>query len=139
MLWVILQFTLLSLLLWPFAPGRLTLPGVALLLASLLLSLWTLWHNRPGNFNIHPQPHPRGNLVTTGPYRWIRHPMYSAVLLLGLAAALYYGGLWKWAAEAGLVVVLWFKARAEERLLLSRYPGYAAYRQRTRALIPFLW
>jgi len=138
LLWVILQFTLLSLLLWPFAPGQLTLSGMALLLASLLLSLWTLWHNPPGNFNIHPRPHPRGYLVTSGPYRWIRHPMYSAVLLLALAAICYYGGVWKWTGGAGLSVVLWLKARAEEHLLLSRYPEYAAYRQRTRALIPFL-
>lgn len=139
MLWVILQFTLLSLLLWPFAPGELTLPGATLVLASLLLSLWTLRHNPPGNFNIHPRPHPRGHLVTSGPYRWIRHPMYSAVLLLALAAALYYGSIWKWAGWAALGLVLWLKARAEERLLLARYPEYGDYRQRTRALIPYLW
>jgi len=55
--------------------------------ANALLGLWALSCNRPGNFNIRPTPRAGGQLVQQGPYRWIRHPMYSAVMAFGLACA----------------------------------------------------
>ena len=80
---------------------RSAVPGllVALLwLACMALGLWALSANRPGNFNIRPEPKTDGQLVQTGPYRWIRHPMYTAVLLFsigcaGFVATLLAGGL----------------------------------------------
>ena len=74
-----------------------SLPGVwsgGLWLASAVLGLWTLWVNRPGNFNIRPEPHPDGHLVQEGPYRWVRHPMYGAVLLLAAGAAAWLANAW---------------------------------------------
>ena len=65
-----------------------------------------------------------GQLVTSGPYRFLRHPIYAAVLYFMVAAAV-----------AGIVV----RVIVEERLLTSRYPAYAAYILRTRRLIPFVW
>src|SRR5659263_263910 len=74
------------------------IPAGAFLLAgtSVVLAAWTLVYNRPGNFNIRPTPKVHGVLVTTGPYRWIRHPMYTSVLLGGAALAWSSGLLIGW-------------------------------------------
>ncbi len=52
-----------------------------LLATAIVLGVWTLGHNRLGNFNIRPELRSGARLVTGGPYRWIRHPMYMSVLL----------------------------------------------------------
>lgn len=79
-------------------------------------------------------------LVDTGPYRWVRHPGYLGSLLTWAGFAL--------TSRDPLVVVvlpvllgLVYRRRiiAEERLLTRDVPGYAAYRQRTRGLIPAIW
>ena len=140
---VVLQFGLLLLLAWMATPQtlRLAWPFSSVLLAALSIALvvWTLAHNRLGNFNIHPAPKASGALITSGPYRRIRHPMYSAVLLGGaaLADAAEFGGAWL--AWGALVLVLWAKASLEEVWLRERYPDYAAYCQSSRRFIPGVW
>lgn len=104
--------------------------------AAALLGLWALRCNRPGNFNIHPAPRRGGVLVQEGPYRWIRHPMYSSVLLGGAACAMAAGGGAGWACWAALAAVLGAKAALEERWLLAQHPGYADYRARTARFLP---
>lgn len=139
---VILQFGLLLLL--AVAAGvsidnaaALAVPAGVLVAASLALAAWTLAHNRIGNFNIRPLPKAGGRLVTSGPYQWIRHPMYSAVLL-GAAALAWVAPSWAWLAWAALCAVLWTKSTLEERQLTERHPGYAAYRRRSRRFLPWL-
>ncbi len=90
------------------------------------------------SFSVMPEPTREGELVTRGIYRHVRHPMYLAVLLCGLAACLAYGSALKWGLLALLAGVLIAKIRREERLLLARFEDYAAYRLRTKALIPYL-
>jgi protein-S-isoprenylcysteine O-methyltransferase Ste14 len=79
-------------------------------------------------------------LVTTGPYRLVRHPIYLGLSLLATGQALAFGA---WPALlivlAGVIPTFAWRARAEDKLL-SRTFGerYAVYRQRTRMIIPFL-
>jgi protein-S-isoprenylcysteine O-methyltransferase Ste14 len=122
----------------PFLQGRAPLPAWALAAAGALLGGWTLTHNRPGNFNIRPTPREGGQLVRTGPYRWIRHPMYTAVIACAAACAWAVGSAWAWLAAAALVVVLAVKAHFEERWMLQWHPGYDAYSRRTRRFLPFI-
>ena len=119
--------------------GRLTVDAVALAVAGMALGLWALSANRPGNFNIRPVPRSGGELVQHGPYRWIRHPMYSALLLVGLAAARLAGDVESWLVLAVLVVVLVIKANVEERGMIERHAGYRDYRERTRRFVPGLY
>lgn len=122
----------------PFLQGR--APVVAWLLAAAggLLGLWALAHNRPGNFNIRPTPREGGRLVHAGPYRWIRHPMYTAVIACGAAGAWAAGSAWAWLGAAALVAVLATKAHFEERWMLQCHPGYADYRRGTWRFLPFI-
>ena len=104
--------------------------------AGALLGLWALSCNRPGNFNIRPTPRAGGQLVQRGPYRWIRHPMYSAVMACGLACAWADSSRWVWLGIVMLVAVLATKASFEERWMLAEHPGYAAHQKRTGRFLP---
>lgn len=140
---VTLQFGLLLLLAWMasarIADGPVSALAVILALASMALAFWTLLHNRPGNFNIRPTPHKRGLLITSGPYRRVRHPMYSAVLLGAAALALMSPPLPGWLAWIVLLAVLLGKAALEERWLMLAHPTYAAYRAHSWRLVPGLF
>jgi len=78
-------------------------------------------------------------LITKGLYHYVRHPIYTGVLLMILATALSVGTL---SAGIGFVIIvlgLWFKLRAEEELLTKHFPKeYSAYKDRTKALIPYV-
>ncbi|OGA99393.1 MAG: hypothetical protein A3E25_06820 [Burkholderiales bacterium RIFCSPHIGHO2_12_FULL_69_20] len=140
---VTLQFGLLAALAWLAAPVWLAGAGSVvaglLLLTSVAVGLWALAANRPGNFNIRPTPRAGGTLVAHGPYRWVRHPMYSAVIAFGLACAWSAVAPWAWLCFGALVAVLVTKAGYEERCMLQAHPGYAAYREQTRRFVPGLF
>ncbi|GAA4502744.1 isoprenylcysteine carboxylmethyltransferase family protein [Pseudaeromonas paramecii] len=134
--YVVAQFVGLLLVAWPWSgqwPTPLALLGW---LPSLGLALWSLWCNPPGNFRIRPVPHPKGRLVCTGPYRYIRHPMYASLLLFALGCVLGYLSLASILAAVLLWVVLWAKARREEQQLLRQFSAYRDYRVRTGFFLP---
>jgi len=139
---VALQFIWIVLLAWLAGPalfaGQAPVGAWIGAVLGVLLALWALSSNRPGNFNIQPTPRAGGALVEQGPYRWIRHPMYTAVLAVGLACAWASGHWLAWLALCALTAVLVVKAFFEERWMVQAHPGYAAYRQRTRRFLPWL-
>jgi len=140
---VALQFGLLILQAALAAPRVLQgmIPMGALLIAgaSFAPAVWTLMHNRLGNFNIHPTPRVSGVLVTTGPYRWIRHPMYTSLLLGAGALASMSSPATGWATWSALAMVLLLKSTLEEHWLREHYPDYAAYRLVSKRFVPWLF
>lgn len=140
---VALQFVLLAALGWEGGPALFRHDAghaawIAMV-AGAAVGVWSVTANRPGNFNIRPTPHERGALVMSGPYRWIRHPMYSALMLLGLACVLAAQDLWlSMAMLAGLTGVLITKALLEEHWMTLRHPAYEAYRACTWRFVPGL-
>jgi protein-S-isoprenylcysteine O-methyltransferase Ste14 len=80
------------------------------------------------------------HVIDTGPYAWVRHPMYSGVSLFFVGAPLLIGSWWG-AAVAPLFVVLFaIRVRIEERTLMAGLPGYADYVARVRyRLLPGIW
>lgn len=140
---VALQFICMLLLPFLAAPALLqgAIPASTLLLgtASMGLMVWTLLHNRLGNFNIRPLPKAFGSLVTSGPYRWIRHPMYSAVLLGGAALAWMSDPAPGWAVWTCLALVLWIKSTLEERWMREQHPAYSAYAAQSKRFVPLIF
>ncbi len=140
---VLLQFGLIGALvllawprLWQAIPGWVCL---VLLGLSAALGGWTLLHNRLGNFNIHPQPKVGGVLVTHGPYRWMRHPMYTTVLLGAAGLACLPGTVNAWLFWLALAGVLFAKSSLEEQWLRDHHPAYAVYCRQCKRFVPGLF
>lgn len=137
-----LQFGLIGLLALSVVPvlrqGQVPLTAALLALAGLALAAWALWAYPPGSFNIRPTPRADGHVVQRGPYRWIRHPMYTSIAVCGLACACAAQQTWVWLALAAMGVVLLTKALLEERWMAQQYPDYTAYQARTKRFVPWL-
>jgi protein-S-isoprenylcysteine O-methyltransferase Ste14 len=109
--------------------------AVALSVAGLALSLWALWHLR-SSFSILAEAR---TVVRSGPYRFIRHPLYLGEALTMLGLCLLQGtvsALCLWAAVNLFQVV---RARIEEEKLAREFPDYQAYRRQTRFILPGIY
>lgn len=141
--WVWGQFLLAAVVILVALVGpRWTWPGAswlggALVIIGVVLGMWSL-RSLGESLTPYPQPRSRATLVEHGPYRVVRHPIYSSILvsLLGVSVA---GSLWALLPLAVLVVWWLGKASVEERFLRERYPGYQDYCLRVRhRLIPWV-
>ncbi len=107
--------------------------------SALAIVAWAYGAMASGTFTVSPLPRTEGSITRHGPYRWVRHPMYLAVLL---AAAAFTFGAFTWVraiASAVLLVVLVAKIRIEERALQARHPEYGRAMAGVPRLLPFLW
>lgn len=134
---VLAQVLLAGWLLWPGPLFARSSAGLGVAAMGGLLGLWSMTANRPGNFRVMPEPKPGARLIRSGPYRWVRHPMYTAVLLLTLGSALCQFTVMQLLLWLGLVAVLYAKASLEEQFLRLIYPEYADYCAHTGRFLPF--
>jgi protein-S-isoprenylcysteine O-methyltransferase Ste14 len=121
-----------------FVPDRQWIKGLSVLLvaAGVGLAIWArrhlgeFWSARVALKMDH-------ELIQSGPYARVRHPIYSGMLLALIGTALFVG---EWRALVGVALVFvahWQKARREETLLAGQFgPAYEDYRQRTGSLLP---
>lgn len=111
--------------------------GLALCSVGILLMFSALLTIRRA-VQVEPSPKRDAQLVTHGLYGYIRHPIYTSILVLVPGLCLRKPTLVVAAAGVVVVVFLLVKVRFEEALLLDRYPAYAAYRRRTWGVVPGL-
>jgi 2-amino-4-hydroxy-6-hydroxymethyldihydropteridine diphosphokinase len=103
--------------------------GTILALAGLALMLWSA-RSLGRNLTAVPEPVPGGELVARGPYRWVRHPMYTSVFLLFVGVSFIFDSIAAVLLSALLIGFFALKSRYEERQLRIAYPGYASYLER---------
>jgi protein-S-isoprenylcysteine O-methyltransferase Ste14 len=111
--------------------------GLVLAALGIGLAIWArLYLGR--NWGMPMSVKENAELVTTGPYAYIRNPIYAGIVLAALGSALVD---WWWAVFLAYVVAYFaYSAKVEERILLKEFPdSYPAYRARTKSLIPFIY
>lgn len=122
---------------WPVPSGLVPVLKAVQVVGTLVLVVALVQLGR--SLTALPTPLPEATLKTGGLYRWVRHPIYSGVLLLALPSAVLSRS---WLAlGCALALVAWFtaKARFEEDLLRRRYPAYEAYAASTPRFVPQPW
>lgn len=112
--------------------------GLILFAAGLAFSIWARVHiGRNWGTPMTQKDEPE--LVTSGPYRLVRHPIYSGILLAGVGTALAIS--WLWLVAFGLAGAYFiYSATVEERYLTEQFPdAYPAYRASSKMLVPFVF
>jgi protein-S-isoprenylcysteine O-methyltransferase Ste14 len=114
--------------------------GWAMLLLSSGFMMWAMRENSFAAPVIKLQTERGHRVVSTGPYAFVRHPMYSGIVLFFVGAALHLGSWWGAAMSPLFAWLFAIRAGIEERALIAGLPGYAEYTSRVRyRLVPGLW
>jgi protein-S-isoprenylcysteine O-methyltransferase Ste14 len=121
-------------------PVALQALGWAMLLLSTGFILWVMRVNSFAAPVVKLQAERGHRVVSSGPYAWVRHPMYSGTVLFFVGAPLLLGSWWGVAMAPLFVVLFGIRTHIEERALIAGLPGYADYAARVRyRLLPGLW
>ncbi len=113
----------------PTPNGSLRFAGAILWLAAAVLCIWPIWYLRR-SFSLEPQARA---LVTSGPYRLARHPIYTVYLLINAGILLRHLTVPFAVVLAAWVLLLVVRVRYEEGVLTDAFPEYTEYRRRVRA------
>jgi protein-S-isoprenylcysteine O-methyltransferase Ste14 len=146
--WVVLQFALLFAVAWAGVEGRnagagsmtwlVSLAGIVLLGAGAILML--LGFRALGrNLTSVPRPRATAELVDSGIYAHVRHPIYGGIIIGAVGWSMALVSLLAVPFVLALAVFLDLKTRREERWLRERFSAYDAYAARTRRLIPWAY
>lgn len=111
-------------------PSWLSYLSIAFVVLGLLIVVFGILSL---NVNFSPFPSPRSNssLISHGIYKYVRHPVYSGIIVALLAYALFFFSAFRVFITAGLIVVFYFKTNLEEKLLKERFVDYKDYMKRT--------
>jgi protein-S-isoprenylcysteine O-methyltransferase Ste14 len=123
---------------WSGLPGWAVIAGDVIMLLGWLGIFFVFRENSFASATIESaadQP-----VISSGPYAWVRHPMYAAALVLLLGIPLALGSIWGVLIVLALVPVLIWRLMDEERFLVDHLPGYREYQGRVRyRLLPPIW
>lgn len=109
-------------------------------LGGICLGLWSFWYmSKRGTFRIKPQADEKTILLTEGPYRYIRHPMYAGILLITLALSFGSPTLLRTIVSIVLTCILLLKIEIEEVILTQYFVTYTEYIKKTKKIIPFIY
>ena len=135
---VAVQFFAIAVIVWLSHTPTSVVPGTVLLL-SITLGLWAIVSMKIRNLKIFPEPKLDAQFTGSGPYKFIRHPMYTSVLLCTLSFVLEQPGFTIATVWAILAVSLLLKLHFEEGLLIQKFQNYTEYQSTTKKLIPYIY
>lgn len=121
------------------APSDTVEIGLAVFGFGAVIGLLALLKNELGNFNIRPDIKEDCTLITTGIYAYIRHPMYTSVLIMMSSMTVIYPEKAEYLLYSILVVVLLLKMFYEESLWKCESEEYREYTKSTKRIIPFIF
>jgi protein-S-isoprenylcysteine O-methyltransferase Ste14 len=125
---------------WTSMPAWAEPVGVVLHVLGQLPMLWAFISNPHLETTVRVQKDREQKVISTGPYRYVRHPMYLGLLMMLVAWPLVFGSLWAYVPAGVAMAAFILRTVLEDRTLQRELPGYAEYTQRTRyRLVPGIW
>ncbi len=116
------------------------LAALILILFGFVLGSWALMENRFFSGVVRIQTDRGHYVVTTGPYRFVRHPGYVGALWSYLAIPIFLNSLWAFIPTGLLVIVIFLRTYMEDKTLQTELPGYKEFSQKTKyRLLPGIW
>ena len=123
---------------WSDLPGWAAIAGDVIMLLGWLGIFFVFRENSFASATIESAADQR--VISSGPYAWVRHPMYAAALVMLLGMPLALGSAWGVLLVLALVPLLIWRLMDEERFLVNHLPGYCEYQGRVRyRLLPLIW
>lgn len=115
-------------------------PGVVSFIVAAALITWVLLTNPHAESSVRIQNDRGHTVIATGPYRFVRHPMYVGLTQLHQAMAMILGSTWTLALAALITILFLWRTALEDRTLRRELPGYEEYTAVTRyRLMPGIW
>jgi protein-S-isoprenylcysteine O-methyltransferase Ste14 len=112
--------------------------GAVVCVLGLLVAIWSR-RTLAGNWSSDVTFKQGHELIEAGPYRFVRHPINTGILLMCFGQAIASSRLHSWVGFPILCIGFWIKLRQEESLMLRHFPNeYPSYRKRVKALVPFI-
>lgn len=125
---------------WSSVPLWAQIAGFAGLLPGMWMPYWVMLVNAYAATTVRIETERGHHVITDGPYRFVRHPMYSAVILGYVFAPLAFGSWWMAIPAALLIALFIWRTANEDRALRLELPGYETYCEQTRyRLLPGVW
>ena len=112
--------------------------GQILFYSGIVIAIWAAILLGP-NLTPLPKPKPSGQLIQTGLYKLVRHPIYFGVILVSLGWAGIEQTIYTLVLAWILLIFFDLKSRQEERWLTHKFSEYVVYKQNTKKLIPYIY
>ena len=113
--------------------------AIVILVLAIFLGLWSLWTIFIKKFRITNKISSDSRIVAKGPYKFIRHPLYSSLLLILLTIVLNHFSFIRLILWLILLTVMFAKLMYEERSIIKRNTDYLIYKRGTKRLLPFIY
>lgn len=125
---------------WSQMPLWLEVVGFIMLVPGMLMPYWVMLVNSYAATTVRIETERGQHVITGGPYRFVRHPMYATAVLSYLFVALALGSWWAYIPALAMIALLVWRTANEDRTLQAELPGYKEFTQETRfRLLPGVW
>ncbi|MEI6593934.1 MAG: isoprenylcysteine carboxylmethyltransferase family protein [Bacteroidota bacterium] len=106
------------------------------IIGFMIITLAILQLNK--NLTPFPTPKENGTLIQNGLYKFVRHPIYTGIILLTVGFGFYRSSIWEISIGFALWILFYFKSKYEENLLAKHFDDYGKYKKTTGRFFPFI-
>jgi len=125
---------------WSSMPFGFVYAGATLFVLATVLIGWVMAINPYAESTVRIQTDRGQTVITSGPYRFVRHPMYVGTTLMYVGTPLVWGSVWALVVSGVIILLFLWRTAREDRTLHQELPGYDQYATQTRyRLLPGVW